>query len=295
MKYPVKNQLDDTEVALPPPGPHTLLLNSYGLSHQGQVRKANEDHFLVAELGRMLTIQKTNLPQAKAKRSCHRGYVLVVADGMGGANAGEVASGLTVEIVEEFLLNTLKRFSNLQAGEERNAMNELQNALFRADARIFEETVKHPEWFGMGTTLTLAFAVNWKLFVAHAGDSRCYLFSKARLKQLTHDHTITAELLRQGVDLPNGGKDHPYRHVVTNIVGGNAPGVEVECLRSDLHPGDKILLCSDGLTEMVSDAEIADILGQEQEPQGACERLVAEANKRGGTDNITVIVAQVQP
>jgi serine/threonine protein phosphatase PrpC len=290
----LQHPLDDTEIAPPPTRSNAFALNSYGISHRGQVRESNEDHFLVAELGRMLTVHQTNLPQARAKRSSHRGYVLLVADGMGGANAGEVASGLTVEIIEEFLLNTLKRFSNLQAGEERNAMNELQNALFRADARIFEEIGKHPEWHGMGTTLTLAFVVNRRLFVAHAGDSRCYLYSKGLLQQLTQDHTVTAELLRRGVLLPDNGKTHPYRHVVTNILGGNAPGVEVDCQCCNLHSQDKILLCSDGLTEMVRDDEIEEILAIESEPRNACARLVDEANKRGGKDNITVIVAHVK-
>jgi protein phosphatase len=289
----LERRLDDTEIAPPPARSRSLVLKSYGMSHQGLVRKTNEDRFLVAELGRTLTVQQTNLPQPKAKHSFHRGFVLMVADGMGGHRAGEIASGLTVGTIEEFLLNTLKRFSNLQAREEQNAMDELQSALFRADARIFEETSKHPEWLGMGTTLTLAFAVNWKLFIAHAGDSRCYLLSKGRLQQLTQDHTVTAELMRLGVDLPDGGKSHPYRHVVTNILGGKDPGVDVECHRCDLHHHDKLLLCSDGLTEMVSDDEIADILDNEAEPKNACARLIAEANKRGGMDNITVIVAYV--
>src|SRR5262249_55210175 len=161
-------------------------------------------------------VHETNMPQANAQYSSHRGHVLLVADGMGGHEAGEVASVLTVETIEEFLLNTLRRFSNLQASEDQNALMELQAALLQADARIFAETAKHPEWRGMGTTLTLAFAVNWKLFIAHAGDSRCYLFSKGELHQLTTDHTIAAELARHGILSPEKEAINPYRHVVTN-------------------------------------------------------------------------------
>ena len=217
----------------------------------------------------------------------------MIADGIGGGNAGEVASGLSVATIQDFLLNTLKRFSNLQAGEEQGALRALQDALCQADTRIFEETASHPEWQGMGTTLTMAFAVNWRLFVAHAGDSRCYLFSSGTLQQLTQDHTITADLTRRGMMSVEKAADHPWRHVVTNILGGSEPGVQVELDTLDLHPDDVLLLCSDGLTEMVPEDQIAAVLQQENDPQRACERLIAEANRLGGKDNVTAIVARI--
>jgi serine/threonine protein phosphatase PrpC len=279
---------------LPVPNPsQPFAIRGFGLSDRGQARPSNEDRFAIVELARTMYVHQTNLPQAEAQYSSHRGHVFLVADGMGGHRAGEVASGLTVETIEEFLLNTLKRFSNLQAGEEQNALKELQSALVHADARIFAETAKHPEWRGMGTTLTLAFAVNWKLFLAHAGDSRCYLFSEKGLHQLTKDHTFTGELIRRGFLSPEGEAGHPYRHVVTNYLGGNEPGVQVELHRLDLHPEDVLLLCSDGLTEMLAVDRIGALLREEQDPRRACERLVAEANRQGGKDNITVIVARV--
>jgi len=219
----------------------------------------------------------------------------LVADGVGGNQAGEVASGVSVISIEEFLLNTLKRFSNLQASEEQGALRDLQNALLQADSRIFEETAKHPEWRGMGTTLTMAFAVNWRLFVAHAGDSRCYLYSGGRLQQLTQDHTITAEMVRRGIMSPQNQRDSPWRNVVTNFLGGSKRGVQAELHSLDLHVGDVVLLCSDGLTEMVPEEHIAAILAEENDPRSACERLVSEANKRGGKDDITAIVAHFGP
>ena len=269
-------------------------MKCYGLTDQGRIRTSNEDCFVIAELARTLYVHHTNLPQSKATYSCHRGHVLLVADGVGGNLAGEVASGLCVKTIEDFLLNTLKRFSNLQAGEEQNALREMQNALFQADSRIFEETAKHPEWCGMGTTLTMAFAVDWRLFVAHAGDSRCYLMSGGNLQRLTHDHTVTAEMVRQGILPAEKEAHHPYRHIVTNILGGSERGVRVELHSLNLHAADLLLLCSDGLTEMVAEERIAAILSEEVEPQRACDRLVAEANECGGKDNITVIVARVQ-
>jgi protein phosphatase len=267
---------------------------SFGLSDRGQARPANEDRFVAVELARAMQVHQTNLPQATPRFGSHRGHAFLVADGMGGHEAGAVASAVTVEAVEEFLLNTPQRFSSPQADDEApDALEELKGALLHAEARLFGETAKHPEWRGMGTTMTLAFAVNWMLFIAHAGDSRGYLLSEGVLHQVTRDHTFTAELVRQGVLQPGGEVRHPYRHVLTNLLGGGEPGAQVELHRLDLHPDDVVLLCSDGLTEMLPDDRIAVLLREERDPRRACERLVAEANRHGGKDNITVIVAHV--
>jgi protein phosphatase len=276
---------DTVEMTTRPP----FVLEGYGLTDRGQRRETNEDCFVVAEMARALRVHYTNLPQSKTSVSPNRAYVYLVADGVGGSEAGEIASGLSVTTIEDFLLNTLKRFSNLQANEEQGALIALQESLREADARIFEETARHPEWLGMGTTLTMAFAVNWRLFVAHAGDSRCYLFSSGKLQKLTEDHTMSARLARHGLTTAA----HRWRHVVTNILGGPRPGVEVELHNLELHPGDSLLLCSDGLTEMVTEERITELLAEDPEPQRACERLVEEANRLGGRDNITVIVARV--
>jgi PPM family protein phosphatase len=266
------------------------VVRSFGVTDPGRVRPSNEDHFVIVELARTLSVHQTSVPQAKAQYSSHRGHLFLVADGMGGHQAGEVASALGVVTVEGFLLNTLKRFFHMEVPEEQNVMKEFQAALLQADARIFKEASQHPEMIGMGTTLTLAFAVDWGLLVAHAGDSRCYLFSRGDLYQLTQDHTLVAEMVRRGFLSATEASRHPSRHVVTNVLGGPEPGVQVEMHKVDLEPGDVVLLCSDGLTGMVPDARIAAILEEEREPRRACERLVAEANALGGKDNITVIV-----
>lgn len=272
-----------------------FVVRSYGLSDRGQKRASNEDCFAIAELARTLRVHHTNLPQSRTSVSSHRAFIFLIADGVGGSKAGEVASGLSVSSIEDFMLNTLKRFSNLQASEEQGALRALQDALCQADSRIFEETAKHPEWQGMGTTLTMAFAVNWRLFVAHAGDSRCYLHSSGKLQQLTQDHTMPAEMARRGIIPAEKVAKHRWRHVVTNILGGPKPGVAVELHSLDLHPDDTLLLCSDGLTEMVPEEQIALILAHENDPQQTCERLIAEANRLGGRDNITAIVTRICP
>jgi PPM family protein phosphatase len=276
--------------ATAPPRP-PLTVRSFGLTDPGRVRPTNEDHFVIVDLARTLHVHHTSVPQAQAQYSSYRGHLFLVADGMGGHQAGEVASALTAVTIEGFLLNTLKRFFHLEVPEEQNVMKEFQEALVQADARIFEEAARHPELLGMGTTLTMAFAADRRLFVAHVGDSRCYLFSGGELHALTQDHSIVAEMVRRGALTLEGASRHPYRHVITNVLGGHQPGVRVEMHKLGLEAADVVVLCSDGLTEMVADARIAAILHEEPEPQRVCERLVAEANERGGRDNITVLVA----
>jgi PPM family protein phosphatase len=288
----VSSESPSTISLLPPKAKRACTVRSFALTDTGRVRPANEDQFVIVELARTMSIRQTSVPQAKVQYSSHRGHLFIVADGMGGHQAGEVASALGVVTVEDFLLNTLKRFFHLQVPEEQNVMKEFQRALLDADARIFEEANQHPEMLGMGTTLTMAFAVDWRLLIAHVGDSRCYLLSQGELHQFTLDHTMVAELVRLGELSPAQAAHHPKRNVITNVLGGYAPGVHVEMHKLDLEPADVVLLCSDGLSNMVSDSQIAAILAEEQEPQRACERLVAAANEGGGKDNITVVVAR---
>jgi protein phosphatase len=272
-----------------------VAVQSYGLTDLGKVRGSNEDHFLIAELTRTLWVHQTSLPQPHTQHGRNRGHIFLVADGMGGHHAGEVASALSIATIEAFVLHLLRRFSNLQATDEQSVLKDFQTALGQANARIFEEAVHHPEFKGMGTTLTLALASGWKLFVVHAGDSRCYLFRDGNLRQLTLDHTVTAELVRSGVIKPEHASCHQFRHVVTNVLGGSSEAVmHAELHQADLKPGDVVLLCSDGLTDMLSDDQISATLTAVADPRSACERLVAEANALGGRDNITAIVSRFE-
>jgi protein phosphatase len=289
----------DTKPDLPPvTGPSSsmsgraLVVRSFGLTDRGKVRPSNEDHFLIGELIRTLQVQQTSLKHEVSKNAPNRGYVFIVADGMGGHVAGEVASALSLVTIETFLLNSLKRFSTLKCNEETTVLKEFEAAVRQADARLFEEASQHPELLGMGTTLTMAFAVRRCLFVAHAGDSRCYLFAGGELRQVTRDHTVVAEMVRQQLLSPEEASHHSYRNIVTNILGGNERGVHVEVQRLDLQPGNVVLLCSDGLSGMVADEQIAAILQEESDPEKACQRLIDAANANGGKDNVTAIVAR---
>lgn len=269
-----------------------MLVRSYGLTDVGKRRKQNEDQFLIAEVQKALRVRQSSLVQPKTQYSDESGYLFIVADGMGGHQAGEQASALAVGTIEGFVLNTLKWFFHLRSDEEQNVLEEFQTALRQADMKIFEEATRNPELRGMGTTLTMAYSSDSQLFVVHVGDSRCYLQRGGKLYRLTHDHTIVEEMLRHHALTPEQASHHYLRHVITNCVGGDRVGLHVEVHRLEVAPGDTLLLCSDGLTEMLSDARIGEILSENSDPRVACEALVAQANERGGRDNITAIVSR---
>ena len=282
------------EMSKPNADPVALGVRSFGLTDSGRIRPSNEDNFLIAELARTLWVRQSSLPQPQTQYGRNRGHIFLVADGMGGHRAGEVASAMTVETIETFVLHILKRFSNLQPTDEQAVLQELQAAIRQADARLFEESAHHPEFAGMGTTLTMALVSGRTLFVIHAGDSRCYLARAGEIRQLTVDHTWAAELARGGVITPEEARSHPWRHVVNHILGGGEVGVRVDVQKTDLAPDDILLLCSDGLTDMLTDGRIAAILAAEHDPKAACQRLVDEANEEGGRDNITCLVARLE-
>jgi protein phosphatase len=271
-----------------------LAVHSFGLTDRGRVRPSNEDQFVVAELTKAMRVQHASFPQATMQYADERGHLFIVADGMGGHQAGEQASALAVESIEAFVLNTLRWFFRLKGAEEQDILKEFQTALQQADAKVCREAAQHPEFAGMGTTVTMAYSFGSRLFLVHVGDSRCYLFRGEQLHRLTHDHTLVAEMIRLGQIRPDEAAHHRLRHVITNSIGGHGPGVQVECHRIELEPDDTFLLCSDGLTEMVSDERIAAVLQADHEPRTVCQRLVAEANEQNGPDNITVIVARFE-
>jgi protein phosphatase len=275
-----------------PAAGESLVVDSYGLSHVGRVREANEDCFLIADLRKMLRVRHSNLPQTSVQHGDEKGHLFVVADGMGGHQAGERASALTVEVLERYVLNVFKWFFALRGPEEQAVLAEFQTAIRLADDRVREEGAEHPELSGMGTTLTVAYVLYRDLYVAHVGDSRCYLLRGGQLHRLTRDHTLAAEMMRHGMLSPEEAARHHLRHAVTNVVGGIQPGVRVEVQKTSLEAGDVVLLCSDGLTEMLSDERLRAVLTEEPAPHRACERLIDEANAAGGKDNITAVVAR---
>jgi protein phosphatase len=274
----------------PPP----LEVRSFGLTDAGRVRPSNQDQFLVAELFKTLKVRHTSLPQPKVRLGSDRSHLFVVADGMGGHAAGERASELAVGAVESFVLDTLKWFSQLRGREEDRLLSDFRSALGQANARVLAEAAADPHLRGMGSTLTLAFSLNDELFVAHVGDTRCYLFRRGVLYRLTSDHTLVEEMIRRGLLSAEEAANHRWRHVITNAVGGDEASIKVEVHKLRLEAGDTVLLCSDGLTGMVAEEEIAQVLRDRPDPEPACRLLVDRANEEGGKDNITVVVARFE-
>lgn len=275
-------------------GRRPLAVKAFGITDKGRVRPSNEDQFLVAELTKTMRIWQTSLPEPKARFGDERGHLFLVADGMGGHRAGDQASALAVVAIEQFTLNTFKWFFHSSADAER-VLTQFQTALRLADKKILEEAAEHPELSGMGTTLTLAYHLDARLCVVHVGDSRAYVYRERELHQLTHDHTLTGEMVRRGELQPEQAAQHRLRHVITNVVGGNEAGVDVEAHTLEVHAGDRLLLCSDGLTEMVTNEAIAAILGAEEDPEAACRTMLTQANEAGGRDNITVVIVRFDP
>ena len=203
----------------------------------------------------------------------------VVCDGMGGHQGGETASQMAVEIISEH------SFSFIAPGEE------ISTVIQRAHRAIASAASEQLHLAGMGTTVTFAAVLGKRLFIGHVGDSRAYLFRRGTLKQLTTDHSVVQELVRKGALAPNEVDVHPQRNVLTQALGNGTVSVDiVEC---DLDSHDTILLCSDGLTHVLPDEEIAKILLRVP-PNKAADVLVAAADEAGGPDNTTVILVHIQ-
>ena len=257
------------------------VVRSFGLTDAGRQRPANEDRLLITDLSTAIG----------ATRHEESGHLFLVADGMGGHAGGEQASELAVATIQQFMRDGLRWAFHPDAADMQRMVAAMQDSLRQADTRIMQEQADAPELQGMGTTLTLALQLDWRLGVLHVGDSRAYLYRDGSLRQITRDHTLTAGLVEQGILTPEEAATHPMRNIITNAVGGSEAGIHVESHCVDLLPGDRVLLCSDGLTDMVSDEQIASALGDFDDPELACRRLVDDANEAGGRDNITAIVA----
>lgn len=275
--------------------PVNLTVTAFGITDPGKLRKSNEDQFLIAELSKRMQVWQTSLPEPKLQVGEDRAHLFLVADGMGGHRAGERASSIAVAAIEQFTLNTFRWFFASDSPGAQKVLAQFQAALSQADDQIVEEAAGNPELAGMGTTLTMAFQLGAQLCVVHVGDSRVYLYRSGQLHQLTKDHTVVAELVRSGVIQQDQVATHPLRHVITNVVGGPHPGVKVEARAFEVQAGDRLLLCSDGLTEMVTNEAIASALDAEPEPEAAARKLLAQANDAGGRDNVTILIVRFDP
>lgn len=255
-----------------PPAPARIELKTFGASDRGQVRPSNQDRFLVAPLFE------------------RGGCLFAVADGVGGTHGGETASTLTTEVLAQVTVPALQRLGD--APDRTAVLDTLRAAFGDADARVDEERARHPDLRHMATTLTLACVFGRTVYVGHVGDSRCYLLRGGLLRRLTSDQTVAAELVRRGFITSSDAVSSRFRHVLTDFVGGGASKLHVEMHDMDLVDGDVLLLCSDGLTGMVTGPEIAAIVRAAESPEAACRHLIERANVLGGYDNVTAVIAR---
>ena len=211
--------------------------------------------------------------------------LFIVADGMGGHAAGEVASEMAVQIVSRDL-TSVRNISGTIPPER------MREALMAANRAIYERTLQEPDKQGMGTTASCLIVGQGRWVIGHIGDSRIYLLRNGTLRQLTTDHSYVQEQVDAGFLTPEQARYHPYSNVITRCVGANA-AVVADVLSGDLQDGDLYLLASDGLTGMLEDPQLKKILESRQTPGRMVDALITEANRRGGLDNITAIVVQV--
>ncbi len=263
------------------PDSQSLHVNAFGQSDIGLVRKNNEDSFLIIDF-----MDPEGAPSSSTRNFVvsEKGSLFMVADGMGGAEAGEVASQMAVESVCRYLRG--QRFSTKQA-----FVKGLKKAIENANRIIHQEGRENPQRSGMGTTLTAAGVFGGELFFAQVGDSRGYLVRNDSIAQMTQDQSLVAQLVASGALSPTKAKVDPRRNVILQALGVQER-VDVAVSVVELRRGDWAILCSDGLSGKVDAEEMTAILKESSGLNEACQQMIDLAKQRGGEDNITVIVAK---
>ncbi len=289
-----KTEVNQAKTNLPPA--RVASANVYAeigaLSHAGKIRANNEDHYAVWRFGRTLDTLLTNLsPEFAPLPHAEVGYGLVVADGLGGAAAGEFASRYAILDLWHLVLNTPDWILDSENPLIEEVMRRMVKRFRDIDRYINVRAATNPALTGMGTTMTLACSLGFDMILCHIGDTRAYLFREGQLTQITRDMTIAQELIDAGTIDSTKAATSQFRHVLTQCLGG--PGaVKVEVQHLTLQDGDRVLLCSDGLYDMVADTQIAETLYIKSDGEEACHTLLNQALEAGGKDNTTVLLAR---
>lgn len=262
------------------------------LSHRGLVRSNNEDHYSVVRRFRSRDVLLTNMPPDSYSIRRDEAYALAVADGVGGAAFGELASMLALRTGWELTGKAFKwtfKLSEAEIAELEEVMNVYMQLIHR---RIKKEVGDNANYQGMGTTLTGALTVGLDAFIVHVGDSRAYLYRQGTLHRLTKDQTLAELMASLGLIATVDEAAQRFRNTLVSCLGGSLDKVEVETSHVALEDGDHLLLCTDGLTDMVSEADIASILAHSSSSQLRCQELIDAALAGGGRDNVTVVLGK---
>ena len=271
------------------PKPRDEELDFFGLTHPGLVRQGNQDHYLVSTLHKTARVRATSLPNPElfelpSQRIASFG---MVADGVGAHHGGETASRTAIESIAEYVKETMNAFYSADENDDNSFFSALQDAAATCHQSVIDraEASGEPK---AATTLTLFLAVWPSLYILHVGDSRLYLFRKGELQKLTRDQTMAQDLVDMGAMPKDAAAQSPLAHVLTSAMGASETSPDVT--RVELHRGDALLLCTDGLTKHVTDQQIAERMRARTSAEQVVRALVDDALAGGGTDNVTVLV-----
>jgi serine/threonine protein phosphatase PrpC len=278
------------------PGPRPLdnEVDVYGLTHPGKVRANNEDHFLICALQKRMEVYHTSLPDVSQLAGTERIALLaMVADGVGGAAAGEEASRMTLEGVTKYVSQALECYYSSDLSDDTAFVQTLKEAALKVHNELAVATRDDPNLRGMATTLTLWLGVWPRAYLLQVGDSRFYVLKEGELIQLSRDQTMAEELVEQGVFTRTDAAHTRWAHVLSSAIGGPEAAPAVKRLEQGW--GLVGLLCSDGLTRHVSDDRIRERLMTLTSARQGCEALLQDALDAGGKDNITVVIGRAVP
>lgn len=267
-------------------------IDVYGLTHQGKVRTDNQDHFLICALRKQMVVNMTSLPEIDHLMGGPErlAFLAMVADGVGGGAKGAEASRIALEAVTQYVSGSMRCYYAAGSSDDRAFSEALQKGALQCHAELVRRGEESPEHRGMATTLTLFLGVWPRAYLLQVGDSRCYLLRGGELTQITRDQTMAEELVDLGVMTRADASDSRLSHTLSSSIGGRQTAPVVTGF--DQNWGNVLLLCSDGLTNHVSDERIRERLRSMTSARQACEDLVQEALEGGGSDNITVIVGR---
>jgi serine/threonine protein phosphatase PrpC len=274
------------------PSPPAVCVQLGARSHPGKVRPINEDQWLVVKRRRIRDVLMTSLPEGFLPTREESAYVLVVADGVGGSAFGEVASLMALRT--GFNLGFTEINWPLKATEQEvlEMFEKFEAYVQKIHGSLLKRIEEEPSLRGMGTTMTVAYTMGLDAFIGHVGDSRVYRFHDGEIQQLTRDQTLAQRLIDQGVFSPESAEARQFRHILLNCLGAGQESVVVDVGHIRLAYGDCLLLCTDGLSDLIGDEQIAETLKSNPVPSDAATALVDLALDKGGHDNITVLVAK---
>ncbi|MEO5813691.1 MAG: Stp1/IreP family PP2C-type Ser/Thr phosphatase [Gemmatimonadaceae bacterium] len=265
----------------------SVVVHVFGRTDVGRTREHNEDAFVVADL---TTGNATLQPEVRTHEVGDRGSLFMVADGMGGAAAGEIASAMAIEVVLREFTGALSAGS---APDDESYATWLKQATAAANKEIHGYALEHPEFRGMGTTATIAAILADTLFLAQVGDSRAYLVRGDKALQITKDQSLMQKLIEAGEITEEEAEQSERRNIILQALGPEA-NIKVDLTSQRVRKGDTLIICSDGLSGQVRIDEIARVVSEEPDLMAVCKRLIDRANEAGGPDNITVIAARFE-